>query len=79
VSGPWGRTGRAIPVSQVIECSTATLGWAGVFGLGLPLHRKTTRFTVRPGPVLCLTLRDGEHIRVTTEDPGAACGALSAP
>lgn len=76
--GIWGRA-RAIAASDVLDCRSTTLGWAQVFGIGVPFHYRTTRLTVRPGPTLCLTLRGGEHVRVSTPDPDAAQRILTIP
>lgn len=76
--GLWGRA-RAIAASDVLDCRSTTLGWAQVFGIGVPFHQRTTRLTIRPGPTLCLTLRDGEHVRISTPDPDTAQRILSTP
>jgi hypothetical protein len=72
------RRPRVIDAASVVESHSASLGWAQVFGIGAPLTWKTTRLTIRPGPTLCLTLRDGERIRISTRDPDAAQGILRA-
>ncbi len=76
--GVWGRA-RAIAASDVLDCRSTTLGWAQVFGIGVAFHKRTTRLTIRPGPTLCLTLRDGEHVRISTPDPDAAQRILAIP
>lgn len=76
--GVWGRA-RTIAASDVLACRSTTLGWAQVFGIGVSLHLRTARLTVRPGPTLCLTLRDGEYIRISTPDPDAAQQILAIP
>jgi hypothetical protein len=69
--GPCGR-GRVIDTARVAETGASVLTWPQAFGIGLPFARRTTRLTVRPGPTLRLRLDDGEVIRVSTADPGAA-------
>ena len=76
--GPWSPRARVIPVETVASATDEDLGWQQVFGLGTRFHRKTDRLTVRPGPTLCLQLAGGEHLRISTQDPAAACGLLSA-
>jgi hypothetical protein len=70
--GPWRRPARVIDAADILECSANSLGRAQIFGVGVPFHRRTTRLTVRPGPTLCLTVRGGEYVRVSTSDPAAA-------
>jgi hypothetical protein len=75
--GPWRRPARVIDAADVLECSVSSLGWAQIFGFGVPFRQRTTRLTVRPGPTLCLTVCGGEHVRVSTPDPAAAREILS--
>jgi hypothetical protein len=70
--GPWGRPGRRIFARSVVEAHTEWLGWPETFGLGVPFTRRATRLTVRAGPTLCLTLGNGEVIRVSCSDPDTA-------
>jgi hypothetical protein len=77
--GPWHHPARVIDAADVLECSVSTLGWAQIFGVGVPFHRRTTRLTVRPGPTLCLTVRGGEYVRVSTPDPDTARQILNTP
>jgi hypothetical protein len=74
--GPWARTGRVIPASLVTEAHVEHLSLPQTFGFGIPWDRRTTRMTVRPGPVLALTLSTGEVIRVSTPDPRAALAVI---
>jgi hypothetical protein len=67
---------RVIPTAQVVKSYATTLGWAEVFGIGVPFHWRTNRLTVRPGPTLCLTLDSGEYLRISTPDPEAAVRLL---
>jgi hypothetical protein len=75
--GPWGLRARAFSVDDVLGAETANLGWAEVFGIGAPLHWRTTRLTVRPGPTLCLDVRGHEHIRISTANPQTARALLT--
>jgi hypothetical protein len=75
--GPWRRPARVLDAADVLESSVSSLGRAQIFGVGMPFHRRTTRLTVRPGRTLCLTMRGGEYIRVSTPDPEAARQILS--
>lgn len=70
--GPWNRPARLIATSAVVEADSLTLGWAQSVGVGVPLHRKTTRLTVRAGPAIHLVLDNGEHLRISTPYPDAA-------
>ena len=76
--GPWSRRARVIPVETLVSAAGENLGWQQVFGLGTRFRRKTQRLTVRPGPTLCLQLAGGEHLRISTPDPAAACSLLPA-
>jgi hypothetical protein len=76
--GPWGRPARVIAATSVWDARGVTLGWSQIFGLGMPFHWRASRLTIRPGPTLCLTLRSGEHIQISTPDPGAARRVLDA-
>jgi len=76
--GPWSRRARVIPAGAVASAAGEDLGWQQVLGLGIRFHRKTERLTVRPGPALCLRLASGEHLRISTPDPAAACSLLPA-
>ena len=67
-----------VAASEVVDAASTTLSWAQVFGIGVRFHRRTTRLTVRPGPTLCLTLRSGERIRISTPDPESARRLLPA-
>lgn len=71
------REPRSINASEIVERSSTVLGWAQCFGIGAPNATRNTRLSVRPGPTLCLTLRDGEHIRISTPDPAAALEVLA--
>jgi hypothetical protein len=74
--GLWGR-GRVVATSNIADVSTCDLSWPQVFGLGVRTRWRTTRLTVRPGPTLCLRLRDGEIMRISIDDPCAALRVLS--
>lgn len=76
--GPWNRGARVIPAESVVSAAGETLRWPQVFGLGERFHRKTERLTVRPGATLSLQLTSGEHLRISTQDPGAALALLDA-
>lgn len=67
---------RSVNAGEISERSCAELTWAQCFGVGMPTAWRTTRLSVRPGPTLCLSLRDGELIRISTPDPAAALRAL---
>lgn len=67
--GPWGRSGRVIPVGVVRDARAEQLSFLQTFGIGVPFRWKTTRLTVRPGATLELVLSDGECLRVSTPDP----------
>lgn len=71
------REPRSISANEIVERSSALLSWAQCFGIGAPSAPRTTRLSVRPGPTLCLTLRDGESIRISTPDPAAALRVLA--
>jgi hypothetical protein len=75
--GPLPRPVRTLDVGYVTDARAVQLGWAEVFGLGVPWNRRTTRMTVRPGPTLVLELADGEVIRVSTPDPQAVVDLLA--
>lgn len=73
-----GRT-RWIALADVVDARRGSLSWPQVYGLGLPLHRRTTRATVRRGPTLVLQIgggRDTEQLRISTADPGSALRVL---
>ncbi|MDI5964953.1 hypothetical protein [Streptantibioticus silvisoli] len=75
--GPWGRS-RTIPRWAVASVSCTTLTTAQAFGLGLPWNRRASRLTPRRGPALVVELTDGEVLRITTPDPGAAASLAAA-
>lgn len=74
--GVWGR-GRVFPLSAIAEANASDLSWPQVFGIGVRTPRRTTRLTVRPGPTLCIRLRDGEIVRISVNDPDAALSLLN--
>jgi hypothetical protein len=75
--GHGGTRPRVIDAADIAATATTQLGWAQIFGIGLPVHRRCTRLAVRPGPTLGLTLRDGEVIYLSTADPDAARAVLA--
>jgi hypothetical protein len=74
--GPFVLSARVMDVSSVVEATRVDVGWAQVFGIGVPWHWRTSRLTVRPGPTLSLRLVGGERISISTSDPGAALRLL---
>lgn len=74
--GPWPTRGRVIDAGSVLAAEHLNLSRAQVFGIPMPRHRRTTRMSIRPGPTLALTLRDGEHIVISTPDPDTAIRLL---
>jgi hypothetical protein len=74
--GPWGLTVRRLAVAEVLSARATSLGPVQIFGVGVPLRRRTTRLTVRPGPTLELELHGGELVRISTADPVGACTLL---
>jgi hypothetical protein len=66
------REPRVIYLEEIVERSAARLSWPQCLGFGMPSDVPTTRLTVRPGPTLCLVLRTGELVRISTPDPAAA-------
>lgn len=74
--GPRGWRPRVISTNRVIRAQPALLSWAQALGLDTALGRRVSRFTIRPGPALCLELVDGEQVRVSTPHPDAAVAQL---
>ncbi len=60
-----------VQAGEVIAAEVVTLTWPQCFGLGLPDTVDTTRYTVRAGPTVSLTMRDGELLRISAADPQA--------
>ena len=71
-SGPWAWPSRVVSYDDIVEVGTRDLSLSQVVGLGTgsPLH--LTRLTVRAGPTLCVVLRSGEQVRVSTPHPDQA-------
>ena len=62
---------HTIELADVVAADAVTLTWPQCFGVGVPDTVDTTRFTVRAGPALSLTMRDGEQVRISSDDPQA--------
>ena len=69
--GRGDKSPHLIQAGEVVAADVVTLTWPQCFGLGLPDTVDTTRFTVRAGPAVSLTMRDGEELRISTDDPHA--------
>ena len=74
--GPWNRGARVIAADSVVAGRILTVRWAQAFGVGIAFRRKSTRYTVRAGPAVELSLQGGEQIRISTPDPEAALTLL---
>jgi hypothetical protein len=74
-AGVRGRT-RWISADAISHGEPVRLSWPQVFGIGLPVRRRTTRLTVRAGAALALRLQSGERIWISTPDPTAAMSVL---
>ena len=66
-----------IQIADVAAAGIEEVSWPQCFGIGVPDTVDTTRFTVRAGPVLSLTMRDGELIRISAADPAAALARIA--
>ncbi|MEO9140315.1 MAG: hypothetical protein ABI345_14775 [Jatrophihabitans sp.] len=67
---------RVVYLAEVRGGEIRSLTWAQCFGFGIESDERTTRFTVRRGPNLFLTLFDGEQIRISVDNIDAAVDAL---
>lgn len=60
-----------VQIGDVVGAEIVTLTWPQCFGVGVPDTVDTSRFTVRAGPTVSLTMRDGEQLRISAADPQA--------
>ena len=67
--GRGDKSPHTIELADVVVVEAVALTWPQCFGVGLPDTVDTTRFTVRAGPTLSLTMRDGEQVRISSARP----------
>ena len=74
--GRGDKSPHLVQASEIVLGEIVELSWPQCFGFGLPDTVDTTRYTVRAGRAVSLTMRDGEELRISAADPEAVLTAF---